>query len=230
MARRSEPRPELPGFRQPVKPMQSITEHIFESLKESILSQQLPSGTPLIESHLAEEMQVSKTPVREALQKLAQTGLVDMAHTRGASVHGLSQQETKNIFELRMLLEPQALLESALFISETDLQNSKRILRQAHTAIKNKDRISLSQLNNQFHRSLYNKCPNNILLAWLDTLADRRRLLSLQGWAKKNRSSEEWQEHLQIFAALEAGKPQLAAKRLHDHIKKFSKLLLQEKE
>jgi DNA-binding GntR family transcriptional regulator len=227
MARRSDPRPELPSFSTPRATASSVTEQVFESLKDSILTQILPGGTPLIESQLAKELGVSKTPVREALQKLAQAGLVDMAHTRGASVHSLSEREAQDIFELRILLEPQALLEGAKHFQASDLKNIERLLHDAARAIKRKDTTTLSRLNIEFHRSLYCKSPNHILVAWLESLNDRRRLLSLRGWARDDRSLEELHEHQGVLEALCEGKAKLASTRLRDHIKKFSKLLLE---
>jgi DNA-binding GntR family transcriptional regulator len=226
MARRSDPRPELPSFNSPLSVTSSVTKQVFESLKESILTQVLLGGTALIESQLAEEFGISKTPVREALQKLAQAGLVDMVHARGASVHTLSEREARDIFELRVLLEPQALLEGAKFFQASDLTDIERILRDAARAIKRKDTTTLSRLNIEFHRSLYSKSQNQILVAWLESLNDRRRLLSLRGWARDDRSLEELHEHQGVLEALKAGNPKLASTRLRDHIKKFSKLLL----
>lgn len=227
MARRSDPRPELPSFNAPRAPVSSVMEQVFESLKDSILTQGLAAGTPLIESQLAEEFGISKTPVREALQKLAQAGLVDMAHARGASVHTLGEREARDILELRILLEPQALLEGAKHFHANDLTAIERILRDAARAIKRKDTTTLSRLNIEFHRSLYSKSPNQILVAWLESLNDRRRLLSLLGWARDDRSLEELHEHQSVLEALRDGKAKLASTRLRDHIKKFSKLLLE---
>lgn len=228
MARRPVPRPEL--RLSPAEPNggPSVTEGVLNTLKESILSGQLACDTPLIESQLAERFGVSKTPVREALLRLAQAGLVDLAHTRGATVHTPTRRETRDIFELRILLEPQALAAAAPYLKASDLEESASLLRQAQSALKKKDVAALSRLNIEFHRSLYAECPNRILVGWLDSLSDRRRLLSLRGWARDDRSLEEWHEHTDILGALRAGNVSLACERLRDHISRFASLLLKE--
>jgi DNA-binding GntR family transcriptional regulator len=64
-----------------------------------------------------------------------------------------------------------------------------------------------------------------LLVSWLDGLSDRRRLLSVRGWQRENRSSQEWQEHRNILSAVQDGDSKLAKKHLVEHIKRFSRIL-----
>ncbi len=225
MARRSEPRPELrlrfagrtvPGNR---------TDGVFTALKEAILTQALQAGTPLIEAHLAEQFGVSKTPVREALLRLSKEGLVDLENTRGANVHRLTRDEARDIFEMRLHLEPLGLEQSAQFLGERELQALEKHLLDAEKATLRGDFSRLSRLNIAFHRGLYAHAPNRLLVQWLDGLNDRRRLLSLQGWQRENRSQREWREHRAVLTAVWAGDIKLARKRLVEHIERFSGLI-----
>ncbi len=223
MARRSEPRPKLElrltsGY-------SNRTDGVFEAIKEAILTQALPSGTPLIEQHLAENFGVSKTPVREALLRLSKEGLVCLEPTRGASVVELSAQEIKDIFEMRLVLEPLALEQSAPHLEKRELKALEQFLKQAKKAIAQDDFVALSQLNIAFHRGLYSQCPNQLLVGWLDGLSNRRRLLSVQGWTRQNRSLEEWQEHESILKAVQQADVKLAKTLLTNHIKRFSRIL-----
>jgi DNA-binding GntR family transcriptional regulator len=225
MARRAEPRPELslrfagrtvPGNR---------TDGVFVALKEAILTQTLQPGTPLIEAHLAEQFGVSKTPVREALLRLSKEGLVDLENTRGANVHRLTRDEARDIFEMRLHLEPLGLEQSAPFLGERELQALEKHLLDAEKATQRGDFSKLSRLNIAFHRGLYAHAPNQLLVQWLDGLNDRRRLLSLQGWQRENRSQREWREHRAILEAVQAGDVKLARRRLIEHIERFSNLI-----
>jgi DNA-binding GntR family transcriptional regulator len=233
MARRSEPRPTLDLKSQGKSLGKSLggpflgnrTDGVFETLKEAILTQAIAPGTPLIESQLAEEFGISKTPVREALLRLSKENLVDLENTRGASVHRLSPEEIRDIFEMRLHLEPLGLEQGAASFDEHELRRLEKLLGSAERAIRRKDFAKLSALNITFHRGLYAHAPNRLLVQWLDSLSDRRRLLSLQGWKQENRSEQEWQEHRAILEAIKTDGFKLARKLLSEHIKHFSRLI-----
>lgn len=225
MARRSEPRPELNlGFASRTLPG-NRTDGVFDAIKEAILTGGLPSGTALIEQHLAEEFGLSKTPVREALLRLSNVGLVRLENTRGASVVELTPDEVRDIFQMRLFLEPLALEQGAKFFQKPQIKALEQILKNAEKAVAQGDFVTLSRLNIDFHRGLYALTPNQLLVGWLDELSDRRRLLSVRGWQRENRSSQEWQEHRNILNAVQDGNIKLAKKHLVDHIKRFSRIL-----
>jgi DNA-binding GntR family transcriptional regulator len=225
MARRSEPRPELKlSFASRAIPG-NRTDSVFDAIKQAILTRALLSGTPLIEQHLAEEFGVSKTPVREALLRLSKEGLVKLENTRGASVVELTRDEVRDIFQMRLHLEPLALEQGAKFFQKPQLKALEQILKNAEKAVVQGDFVTLSRLNIDFHRGLYALSPNQLLVGWLDGLSDRRRLLSVQGWQRENRSGTEWQEHRSILDAVQDGDIKLAKKRLVDHITRFSRIL-----
>ncbi len=225
MARRAQERPEL-NLKSDLLVKQSVAEKIADSLRDAILSNVLKGGTALIEKQLAEEFQVSKTPVREALLRLAQTGLVDFAHARGATVHQLSFKEMQDILEMRQTLEPLALTQSAPNLNKTDLKQLSKTLESAQKAQESGQFSKLSELNNSFHNLLYSKAENQLLLIWLSSLNDRRRLISVKGWLSDNRSAEELNEHEAILSALQAQDYTQAVHLLEDHIKTFSYLVL----
>jgi DNA-binding GntR family transcriptional regulator len=198
---------------------------VYAALREAILTRQLPGGTPLIEANLAQQFGVSKTPIREALQRLAHGGLVDMELARGATVHTLTLDEIRDIFEMRLLLEPLALRQSAPLMTADDLVALETVLTEAAGALEAGDYPNLSALNGRFHGLLYSRAANHLLVRWLDSLSDRRRLITMHGWAMENRSGREWEEHRGIFEALTAGDTEAAAARLAAHITRFSEII-----
>jgi DNA-binding GntR family transcriptional regulator len=225
MARRPRPQPQinLPNAVRQIK--QSTSDIIFETLREAILIRELPAGTPLVEAQLSQQFGVSKTPVREALQRLTHTGLVDFELARGARVHTLTRAEIADIWEMRAYLEPLSLKQSAPHLSPDELAELDSVLREARTALDSGDFQSLSKHNNHFHQQLYSKADNHLLLKWLGGLSDLRRLISMQGWAIENRSLQEWNEHTAILDAVKAGDCDLAAERLAEHIRRFGELV-----
>lgn len=226
MARRAEPRPELSLRFAPRALEGNRTDGVYGAIKEAILTQGLPGNTPLIEAHLADEFGVSKTPVREALLRLSKEGLVDLENTRGASVHSLTPDEVRDLFEMRLRLEPFALEQSAPKLTRSDLSVLEKALLDAEKAMVKADFSRLARLNIAFHRGLYARASNALLVEWLDSLSDRRRLLSVRGWQRQNRSREEWREHRGILEAVRDENIRLARERLVAHIEGFSKLVM----
>lgn len=205
----------------------SASDIVYEALHEAILSRGLPGGTPLVEAQLAEQFGVSKTPVREALQRLAHSGLVDYELARGATVHSLTMEEIHDIFELRVLLEPLALRQSAPHLTEDEIAELEAGLELSRKALEDGDFHALSQHNSRFHQGLVQHATNHLLLQWLESLSTRRRLISMQGWALENRSQRELEEHRGILEAIKAGDFDRAAERLVQHIERFSQIVLQ---
>ena len=82
-----------------------LRDLVFESLKDAILTQTLPPGKRLLENELAESLGVSRTPVREAIRRLEQEGLVAMIPRKGAYVSGISLKDIREVYEIRAALE-----------------------------------------------------------------------------------------------------------------------------
>ncbi len=91
----------------------SRTEAVLDAVKHAILTGRLAPGQPLIESELAAQLGVSKTPVREALKTLAGAGLVTMSPYKGASVRMVDDALAHSVYDIRVLLEPEAVRRSA---------------------------------------------------------------------------------------------------------------------
>lgn len=226
MARRSEEKPKLTLRLKEGTLRQSIGDVVYETLLEAILTRELPGGTPLFEAQLAEQLEVSKTPIREAIQRLAQIGLVDYERARGATVHTLTRDEIKDIFELRCLLEPLALRQSIPHISPDDIDRIEDVLDQAQQALDAENYRLLSTFNTEFHRSIVANATNTLLLAWLDSLGHRRQLISMQGWAIENRSQREQEEHREILQAIRNNDLEAATQSLTQHIMRFAQIVL----
>lgn len=204
----------------------STSDLIFEALRESILTGDLPPGTALIEKNLAEEFGVSKTPIREALHHLSHIGLADMQTAKGATVHTLTPEEIKDIWDMRQYLEPLALQLSIPYITDEEFKDLQDILDEAKHALDENDMKQLSQINTEFHEMLYCKADNHLLVQWLDSLSDRRRLVSMHIWGIENNSQQEWQEHRAILDAVIKRDIPTASQALKNHISNFNKQVL----
>lgn len=108
----------------------------------------LEAGTRLTQSQIARQLEVSTTPVREALGRLASDGFVHIDSHRGAIVRGVDDDELREIYELRLLLEPLAARKAALQISEQEIESAVHLSRLMED---NSDPVAWSEWNSQFH-------------------------------------------------------------------------------
>ena len=115
------------------KPLREI---VFEAMREAIVSGRLAPGERLVEIKLADEMGVSRTPVREAIRKLELEGFVIMMQRKGAYVAGLSPKEIRDVFEIRSTLESLAARLAAERITQVQLEQLKRQLADLEEKIR----------------------------------------------------------------------------------------------
>lgn len=190
---------------------------VLEAIKHAILAGELQPGQALVETELAQILGVSKTPVREALKTLAGAGLVTMNPYRGAAVRAIDSDTARAIYDMRLLLEPEAVRRSVE--GTADWAAARSALERADAAT---DRAQRSLANRDFHRSLYLPCGNPLLVQTLDDLRDQTALVSAVAWQREPSWPEEAAEHRAMLAAAEAGVAGRAAALLRAHITGFS--------
>lgn len=134
------------------------TQLVAEAIREKILTGEFKSGSPLRQAALAEELNVSRIPVREALLQLEAEGLVNFEAHKGASVTEVSASQVDEIFDLRALLEAELLRHSLDKLSVEDLQDAEALLEELETAMAAGDtQAATGHLNSAFHAKLYSR-------------------------------------------------------------------------
>ncbi|MEV6913120.1 GntR family transcriptional regulator [Amycolatopsis sp. NPDC051071] len=199
----------------------SRTEVVLEEIRRGILTRELKPGQPLVEAELAARLGVSKTPVREALKVLSNSGLVTFSPYKGASVCVVDAELAKSVYDVRRVLEPEAVRRSVERRSPDLLEDAAEALKEASAAISDKDQATLSLLNRRFHRALYSGCGNPLMVSMLDDLKDRAALISVVGWETNPSWRKEWNEHKAVLAAAKKGDADGAAVLLRAHIGDF---------
>jgi DNA-binding GntR family transcriptional regulator len=200
----------------------SRTVAVLEAIKHAILSGELRPGQPLVETDLAEVLGVSKTPVREALKTLAGAGLVTMSPYKGAVVRVVDAELARHVYDLRLLLEPEALRRAVT--EGHDWQAAHEALARADAA---PDQAERSLANRDFHRELYAGCGNPLLVKMLDDLRDQTALVSVAAWRHEKPSvgTPSWEaeadEHRAVLRAAHDGDAARAAGLLREHISAF---------
>ncbi|MFJ4984845.1 GntR family transcriptional regulator [Streptomyces sp. NPDC088732] len=197
-------------------PIPSRTQVVLEAIRHGILTGRLTPGQALVETELAEGFGVSKTPVREALKTLAGTGLVVMSQYKCATVRTVDAETAHQVYDVRLLLEPQALRRTVA--RRAPLDAAHEALERADAAA---DRGERSLANRDFHGALYGPCGNPLLARVLDDLRDQAALVSAAAWQRNPSWEREAREHRDILARARAGDAEGAARLLHDHMAGF---------
>lgn len=190
--------------------------NVVEYLRRAILSGELPPGTRLVQAELATALQVSVTPIREALWELNSQGLVDFGAFRGAVVHVPTLTELEDIFEVRMALLPACVRRGVTQATQQQLDQAAVILDQMAAEA---DQTRWIALNRDFHLCLYGSKPNQHLQDVLERLGDIATIYINLSFAHNvaERSASE-QEHRDILSAYRTGDVEQAIALSLSHI------------
>jgi len=202
----------------PVPGPSSLKDQAYQAIKDAILAVKLKPGEALVESELAEQLGVSKTPVRDALLELEREGLVTKILFKGTYVSEVTERDVREIFELRAVLEGLAARLAAPLLSEEELERAEELLAAQEEAL-SEGKIELaSQLGKQFHDMIIQKADNRRLVPILRNLDDhlqRFRLLSDQISGRLNKSVKE---HRRVLLALKEKDPGVAEEMVRAHL------------
>ncbi|MDR2256353.1 MAG: GntR family transcriptional regulator [Arthrobacter sp.] len=188
----------------------SLAERLTATLRDRVITGVLAPGTVVIEPALAREFQVSKTPVREALQRLTHDGLIEVLPKRGYLVRAMTQADLRDVIELRELLEPLAAAQVSAAVSrrgpaaEAIVDALRQALEAQRAATRHDERVGAAL---RFHRTLAELTPNARLRAPLARALDEttRALYVLPAAFEERRDDEGLAEHEALFAAIESG-------------------------
>ncbi|MDK2822194.1 MAG: hypothetical protein PWQ67_92 [Clostridia bacterium] len=197
------------------KPLREI---VFETLRDAIINQVLRPGERLMEIQLAEEMGVSRTPVREAIRKLELEGFVVMVPRRGAYVAGISMKDIHEVFEVRAALEALAASLAAERITEEELEEMERqLVKEAEETEANNLR-SIVEIDTSFHDLLYKAARNERLIHFVNHLQEQLHRFRSASLARPGRSKTALEEHKKIVEALAERNGKLAEQLAREHI------------
>nr|WP_057925496.1 GntR family transcriptional regulator [Burkholderia ambifaria] len=141
--------------------LDSTADTVAASLREMIINGELQAGERLVERDLAEHFGISRIPMREAIQRLEREGLLDIFRNRGAVVRMLSAADVQEIYDMRALLEGDAIYRSVKRIDDETLARAELVHRLlGESSVPRRQ----GELNREFHALLYSCCGNERLL------------------------------------------------------------------
>jgi DNA-binding GntR family transcriptional regulator len=187
--------------------------YAYESLRARILSGDLPPGTALIQANLAKDLGVSMTPVREALRNLATEGLVTMSTHRGATVTQLDLEDAKEIYRIRLQLEPSAVAMAVLEADSELLDRAEKLIDRMADAI-GPEWIALNQ---EFHGLLVSPAKSPRLIGILRSLQEATTLYVGVAFSHRRAPAPE-AEHRVILDAYRRRDSSAASAAVANHI------------
>ncbi|MHB8172417.1 MAG: GntR family transcriptional regulator [Thermincolia bacterium] len=206
------------------KPLREI---VFESLREAIINGNLKPGERMMEIQLAEEMGVSRTPVREAIRKLELEGFVVMVPRKGAYVASISIKDIADVFEIRAALESLAAGLAAERITEDELESMERSLVRVAEATEANDLESLINMDTDFHEILYKASRNERLVQIISNLREQIQRFRTTSLAHPGRMKVALEEHKQIVEAISQRDVEAARNLAREHIENAENSMLE---
>lgn len=205
---------------------QLLREQIFTTLRREIIEGKYNKGDLLVESEIAKNFGVSRTPIREVLRQLELEGLVESVPNKGVFVQGISDNDIKDIYEIRMVLEGLAGKRAAQNIKEEQLELLKETcdLMEFYTEKDNMEKVA--KYNTRFHEIIFEASESRFLRSMLNLLQDYVTRMRKESLKQPGRAKDALKEHKAILSAIENKDSDLAEKLLTEHVKNSSKIIL----
>ncbi|ODA41953.1 GntR family transcriptional regulator [Desulfosporosinus sp. BG] len=207
--------------------MGHIRDSVFSILRNAILDKKLEPGQRLVERNIAEQLGVSRTPVREAIRKLELERLVTHIPRKGVVVSGFTKADIVEILLIRTSLEALICNIAATKIKPRELERLDLLAMQIFDEHRKGNFKKSNQLNDKFHEIIYRAAESPRLYDFLDTLREYITKFTQVAYSKPGRPEEAWEEHKTIIEALrnhDSSGADVAAKR---HVENSNKAFLE---
>ena len=200
--------------------MASLADQAYHAIRGLIVSLELAPGAVIDERQLVERLAIGRTPVREALRRLAQERLVEVYPRRGMFVTGVDVRELARLSEVREVLEPEAARLAAERATDADRRELGALLVELDTA-----GGELMALDERIHRAVYRAAHNDLLEATLE----QYYVLALRIWSmaldRAHDLGEAVEEHRALLEAIRSGDAERAADTMRAHVQNFEQAM-----
>lgn len=195
-----------------------LGKKIFLQLREKILEDEYPRGTKLKEVALAKEMNISRTPVREALKQLELEGLAKSEPNKGVSVIGFSKKDVEDMLEIRRVLEALAIKLAIDRLEPIDIRNMEEAYKMMIQAANENSFELYTKSNLLFHESIYKATKSQYFMRLLTDINYYIHVTSSRSIRTHNRMNTALIEHRQILDSIILKDKDLAQRRIIEHI------------
>jgi DNA-binding GntR family transcriptional regulator len=192
-------------------------DEIYRRIQKAVLEHRLGPGTKLVEERLADVSGVSRTKIREVLNKLAHEGMVTLIPNRGAFIASPSVEQARDVFMTRQMIEPQMARQLAAKATPVQIRALRRHVRQENDARKRGDMPAVIRLSGEFHILIAEMVGSEILLRLMRELAPLTCLI-ITLYDKPNAPACPHHEHDHFIDAVEAHDADRAAAVMLEHM------------
>ncbi len=204
-----------------------LRELVLEAIRDAIINGTLKPRERLMEIQMAEELGVSRTPIREALRKLELEGFIVMIPRKGAFVADMTFKDIADIFEIRAALEGLAAALAAERITDEELEKMERHLVEKADAIARGDMERLVEVDTEFHESIYKASRNDRLQGIINNLREQIQRFRATSLAYPGRMKQSLDEHRAIVEAIHARDAALARQVTQEHIENAEQSMIE---
>ncbi|MCR5481328.1 MAG: GntR family transcriptional regulator [Clostridia bacterium] len=205
-----------------------LREIVYEELKRQILTGKIDPGTRMMEVELAEDMGVSRTPIREAIRKLEKEGLVVIEPRKGAYASQISTKDMVDILEVRQTMEGLAAFFAATRMSQEKKEFLAEISSSYNEAVKTGNTADMIKYDTEFHHAIVESSGNKVLLQMIEQLQElvlRFRYIYYDDFRRAEKMPEE---HQAILNAIVSGKSEQAREEAYNHIEYLKEMVIVE--
>lgn len=198
---------------------ESLRDAVYHTLKRSIMTGVLVTDDRLMEIPIANQLGVSRTPVREAIQRLEKEQLVVVSPRCGAKVAGITDKEVKDALDVRIGVERMSVGMAAENITKEQIAGLRELNSKIRYAIIDEDVLRISDLDNLLHRRICESSGNNVLMDIMRQLEDHVLRYRFEYIKSIKGNFAIYEEHERIISAIERKDVQAAGEHMMEHIR-----------
>ncbi len=200
-----------------------IGYEVYQKIKHDILENKLKPGEKLVEEELAAELNVSRTPVREALKQLDQDGLVTYYPRKGSVVSEISLKDAAELYDVREVLEGLAIKQICINISRPDLERLKAIICEMNGAMEKNDYEHMRELHKLWSNTTIELLPNGLLKDYLTSITENLGRLRKISLYMPEQGADAYMETKEILNAIVNNEPEESERLARIHVRNAKK-------
>jgi len=203
-----------------------LSQKVYRALKTEIIKGSLKPGTKLSEGKIAKQMEVSRTPIREALRELAAEGFVKISPNQGVVVSNASVEDVQEVLQIRGVLEGLAARLATKTINEEEIKELEKYQKRMEHYTNKDEVLAFSEMDAEFHELILNICGNNRLIQIRKNLSDQAHRYRIRSLSIPGRLKYSLKEHQEIVEALKRKNAEQADRLSQKHIENVLKNIL----
>ena len=205
----------------------SLKEKVYEKIYNAILVGKFSPGERIFEEEIAEQLNVSRTPVRQAMRRLEEQKLIDIIPYKGAKVSEIDQEKALELLEMCELLEVYLCEKACISSTEEDIQELRNISNKFIEAYNQTNMEKMQLYNFKFHMKIAEITDNELSQKIYKNIRSRMNLISVYTLPFSNRDKLSVEEHEEIIESIKTGDIQAAKESAAKHVQRIKKVTLE---